>query len=71
MTRAFVAVVPPASVLDAVARATAGIDVASVRRTTRAQWHVTLQFLGDVGDVDAVASALGRPLARPVGMVSA
>ena len=29
-----------------------------MRTTTRAQWHVTLQFLGDA-DVDAVAGALG------------
>ena len=59
MTRAFVAVVPPA----ARARRDRGRDgrhsnCPALRRTTRAQWHLTLQFLGDVVDLDAVADAL-------------
>jgi RNA 2',3'-cyclic 3'-phosphodiesterase len=57
--RAFVAVVPPDDVLDAVDAATAGIDVPSTaRRTTRPQWHLTLQFLGNRVDFGAVGGAL-------------
>ena len=57
MTRAFVAVRLPEAVLDAVEERTAGITVPG-RRTTRDQWHLTLQFLGNRADVDAVASVL-------------
>jgi 2'-5' RNA ligase len=56
VTRAFVAVRPPDSVLDAVP----AIDVPSVRPTTREQWHITLQFLGNAADIDAVTDALQR-----------
>ena len=45
---------PPDDVLDAVARVAPPIG----RATTRAQWHVTLQFLGNAADVDAVSAAL-------------
>ncbi len=57
MTRAFVAVSLPDPVLDAVAERTAGVAVPG-RRTTRDQWHLTLQFLGNRVDVDAVRDAL-------------
>lgn len=61
--RAFVAVVPPLEVLDAVERLVArlrgSIDLPRARWTTRAQWHVTLQFLGAVDDLDAVVGAVG------------
>ena len=57
MTRAFVAVRLPEAVLDAVVRATSELWVPG-RSTTRDQWHLTLQFLGDTADVDAVAAAL-------------
>ena len=57
MTRAFVAVALPEAVLDAVARATSELAL-SGRLTTRAQWHLTLQFLGDDVDVDAVLGSL-------------
>ena len=61
--RGFVAVVPPDDVLDAVDAAAAAIEVPSTaRRTTRPQWHLTLQFLGNRVDFDAVAEAL-EPLA--------
>lgn len=50
--------VPPDEVLDRVA-ALARPAVDGLRWTTREQWHVTLRFLGQVDDVDAVASALG------------
>jgi 2'-5' RNA ligase len=61
--RAFVAVVPPDDVLDAVDAAAASIEVPSTaRRTTRPQWHLTVQFLGNKVDFAAVAGAL-EPLA--------
>jgi len=61
--RAFVAVVPPADVLDAVNAAAAAVEVPSTaRRTARPQWHLTLQFLGNKVDFAAVAGAL-EPLA--------
>jgi 2'-5' RNA ligase len=59
--RAFVAVVPPPAVLDAVARALAPIRATAPPQlawSRRAQWHVTLQFLGRVHDVDVLADAL-------------
>lgn len=59
MTRAFVAVRPPREVLDAIDRRAARADLPpGGRRTTRDQWHLTLQFLGDVADLGAVAGAL-------------
>ncbi|HKA92430.1 MAG TPA: RNA 2',3'-cyclic phosphodiesterase [Acidimicrobiia bacterium] len=61
--RGFVAVVPPDDVLDAVDAAAASIEVPSTaRRTTRPQWHLTLQFLGNKVDFAAVTGAL-EPLA--------
>jgi 2'-5' RNA ligase len=57
--RLFVAAWPPEDVIDLVA----GLprpELAVLRWRTRAQWHVTLRFLGEVKDVDvdAVAEAL-------------
>ncbi len=60
MARAFVAVVPPPAVLDAVAGAVGKPDVPSARFTRREQWHLTLQFLGNRVDLDDVAEALGE-----------
>jgi 2'-5' RNA ligase len=57
LTRAFVAVSLPDAVLDAIAARTANVAMPG-RPTTRDQWHVTLQFLGNRADVDAVAAAL-------------
>jgi 2'-5' RNA ligase len=57
LTRAFVAVQLPAAVLDAIEARTAGLAVPE-RRTTRDQWHLTLQFLGNRADVDAVSAVL-------------
>lgn len=59
MTRAFVAVEAPDDVLDAVEVACSSLELPGARRTTRDQWHVTLQFLGNQADVDAVTTALG------------
>jgi 2'-5' RNA ligase len=58
MARAFVAIRPPESVLDAIADRLASVATRGGRVTTRDQWHVTVQFLGDDVDIDAVASAL-------------
>ncbi|MDZ4827687.1 MAG: RNA 2',3'-cyclic phosphodiesterase [Actinomycetota bacterium] len=58
MTRAFVAVHPPESVLDAVAARVESVELPEARRTARDQWHLTLQFLGNHVDIDAVAGAL-------------
>jgi 2'-5' RNA ligase len=68
VTRAFVAICPPASVLDAVEVRTAPILIPEARRTPREQWHITVQFLGNNADVDAVAGAL-RDLRTSPGMV--
>ena len=58
MTRAFVAVALPAEVLEAVSARTEGLQVPGGRTMTRDQWHLTLQFLGDDADVEAVTTAL-------------
>ena len=58
MTRAFVAVKLPSDVLAAVSAATEGVEVIGGRKMTAAQWHLTLQFLGDDADIDAVVAAL-------------
>jgi len=49
---------PPTVVLDAIDERVSGVAMTGGRRTTREQWHMTLQFLGNGADVDAVASAL-------------
>lgn len=54
--RLFLAVSPPADVLDAVA-ALPRPDEPGVRWTPREQWHVTLRFLGDA-EPDEVAAAV-------------
>ena len=59
MTRAFVAVRPPDVVLDAIAARVDGLVVPDGKLTPRAQWHVTLQFLGNDVDLGAVEDALG------------
>jgi RNA 2',3'-cyclic 3'-phosphodiesterase len=70
MTRAFVAVVPPAVVLDAVADRVGSIPVPGGRPTARAQWHLTVQFLGNDADVDAVTSEFATvPLDLGTGSV--
>ena len=63
MARLFVAVAPPDEVLERVA-ALARPDVAGLRWTSPAQWHVTLRFLGRVDDVAAAARALAGVRAR-------
>jgi RNA 2',3'-cyclic 3'-phosphodiesterase len=60
VARAFVAVRPPAPVLNAIdaAAATARDDAPRLRWVPRDQWHLTLQFLGPVADVDALVRSL-------------
>ncbi|MGH9024537.1 MAG: RNA 2',3'-cyclic phosphodiesterase [Acidimicrobiia bacterium] len=57
--RGFLAVVPPPAVLHEVADRSEVLDLpGTARRTTRLQWHVTLQFLGNRVDFEAVTDAL-------------
>ena len=67
--RLFVAVWPPADVLDAI-EALDRPARQGVRWTGRDQWHVTLRFLGRVDDVDSVTGPLAGAcsLAAPVAV---
>jgi len=56
--RLFVAVIPPANVLDLLATIPRE-PRPDVRYTTREQWHVTLRFLGDA-DIGEASAALQR-----------
>ena len=68
MTRAFVAIRPPVVVLDEIEARVGTPAIRGRRLTPREQWHLTVQFLGDDADVDAVAAALAsQPLAVGAG----
>lgn len=61
LRRAFVAVVPPPEVLDAVERVVAPVRPVGPPRlnwTHAGQWHLTLQFLGSIDDADELTDAL-------------
>jgi 2'-5' RNA ligase len=60
LRRAFVAVVPPPEVLDAIAARVevARDEVDGLRWMRREQWHCTVQFLGAVDDVEPLVAAL-------------
>jgi 2'-5' RNA ligase len=60
VARAFVAVRPPERVLDAVDALCAAelSSITGARWTTREQRHLTLQFLGNHADIDAVGAVL-------------
>jgi RNA 2',3'-cyclic 3'-phosphodiesterase len=68
VARAFVGIMPPRDVLDAVGKvswraAHRPVELAlprllGPRWTTREQWHLTLQFLGNGVELDAAAAAL-------------
>jgi 2'-5' RNA ligase len=71
VSRLFVAVWPPPELHGRLQRLERP-DVPGVRWTTEDQWHVTLRFLGDVGDLDSgggrqvmsdLTSALGKAAA--------
>jgi RNA 2',3'-cyclic 3'-phosphodiesterase len=57
--RLFVAVWPPADVVARLCELPRP-DSRGLRWTTPDQWHVTLRFLGSVGDISGVKAALGR-----------
>jgi 2'-5' RNA ligase len=57
VTRAFIALCPPAEVLDAVA--TRIVPVRDARMMPRETWHITVQFFGDC-DVDTVVASLSE-----------
>jgi len=75
VARAFVAIVPPRDVVDAVGKVSwramhrprelALPRLISPRWTARDQWHLTLQFLGTRVDLDAAAAALASVSAGP------
>jgi len=58
VTRAFVAVELPHEVLGAISERAHGLQLRGARSMTRDQWHLTLQFLGDDADIEAVVTAL-------------
>lgn len=60
MTRAFLALRPPEPVLDAIEAVTdkARKSIRVARWTSRDQWHLTIQFLGDEVEVGRVIDAL-------------
>ena len=62
--RLFVALTPPGEVVEALQSVTAGLRerAPDLRWTPPEQWHVTLVFLGEVGE--GVASELARRLDR-------
>jgi 2'-5' RNA ligase len=65
LDRGFVAVVPPADVLDAIDARVAPVRAVhdGLRWSRRDQWHLTLRFLGPVPDVDSLVDALRDALA--------
>jgi RNA 2',3'-cyclic 3'-phosphodiesterase len=65
--RLFVAVWPPEDVLDLVA-ALERPSVEGIRWTTRAQWHVTLRFLGEMADPDPVVESLNKISGSPTAV---
>lgn len=63
LRRAFLAAVPPPSVLDAIAELVAGATRRGFTWTRRDQWHVTIQYFGRVADPDALVGALAGAVA--------
>jgi 2'-5' RNA ligase len=65
LARAFVALVPPGDVLDALAARLEPVaaEERRLRWLPRQQWHLTLEFLGPVGDAEALVDALGPAVA--------
>ena len=63
LRRAFLAVVPPPDVLDAIDGLFDRAGRSKFRWTRRDQWHVTVQYVGKVGSADDLIGALAGPLA--------
>lgn len=63
LKRAFLAIVPPAEVLDAIDGLLERSNSSRYAWTRRDQWHVTVQFFGRVDDAEALAAALAEPIA--------
>jgi RNA 2',3'-cyclic 3'-phosphodiesterase len=60
VTRAFLAIRPPDDVLDALAARIDGVSLPEGGRwTPREQWHITVQFFGDV-DIDDMTYVLSQ-----------
>jgi RNA 2',3'-cyclic 3'-phosphodiesterase len=68
LTRAFIAIRPPESVLDAIEARLAVIEFGDMRRSPREQWHITVQFLGNEVEIDGVIDAL-QGLTTPAATV--
>ncbi len=68
LKRAFLAVVPPDEVLDAIDHLLERPKSSRFAWTRRDQWHVTMQFYGRVDDVDSLRTAIrvGTDRANPV-----
>ncbi len=64
LRRAFLAVVPPPTVLDTIDAIVSDAGRSGFRWTRREQWHVTVQYFGKVPDSDALVGALAGPLAK-------
>lgn len=64
LTRAFVAVTPPAQVLDAIAEKVDALPFEGFRVLPRSQWHLTVAFLGPVEDAHPLIDAVGAAVAK-------
>ena len=64
LRRAFLAVVPPPNVLDAIDGLFDRAGRSKFRWTRRDQWHVTVQYFGKVASAEDLVGALAGPLAN-------
>ncbi|MBK5288376.1 MAG: RNA 2',3'-cyclic phosphodiesterase [Acidimicrobiia bacterium] len=62
LKRAFLAVVPPAEVLDAIDGLFDRTGRSKLQWTRRDQWHLTVQYFGKVADDDALVGTLAGAL---------
>ena len=63
LKRAFLAIVPPVEVLDAIDALLERPKSSRFAWTRRDQWHVTMQFFGRVDDAEALTAALAPVVA--------